>query len=106
MFTIIARVILRNRIFLIVLLTLISLFFLFQARKVTFSYEPAVLVPKTDSVLIEFNKYREVFGEDANIVVIGVEDPEFFKKEHFLNWVDLTDSLKKLDGIKDVFSIT
>lgn len=106
MFTIIARVILRNRIFLIVLLTLISLFFLFQARKVTFSYEPAVLVPKTDSVLIEFNKYREVFGEDANIVVIGVEDPEFFEKEHFLNWVDLTDSLKKLDGIKDVFSIT
>lgn len=106
MFTVIARIILRNRIAIIILLGLISVFFGYQARKVQFSYEPAVLVPKTDSVLVEFNQYREIFGEDMNVVVVGIEDPYFFQLDHFNNWLDLIDSLKKLYGIQDVFSIT
>lgn len=106
MFTLIARIILRNRIFLIVVLAIATLFFVYQARKVTFSYEPAVLVPKTDSVLIEFNNYRDLFGEDGNIVVIGIRDPDFFTLGHFQNWLELTDSLKKLYGVQEVFSIT
>ncbi len=106
MFTVIARIILRNRIAIIILLGLITVFFGYQAQKVRFSYEPAVLVPKTDSILIQFNEYREIFGEDMNVVVVGIEDSLFFRLEHFINWLDLIDSLKKLDGIQDVFSIT
>lgn len=106
MFTIIARIILRNRIFLIILLALLTLFFGYQARKVVFSYEPAVLVPKSDPILADFNQYKEIFGEEGNIVVIGIKNPEFFRLEHFSRWLDLTDSLRKLYGIKEAFSIT
>lgn len=105
MFTLIARIILRNRVAVLVILALVTAFYGFQATKVNLSYEPASLVPRSDSVLIEYERYREIFGEDGNILVIGVRDPDFFRLDHFENWLDMKDSLLKLDGVKDVISI-
>ena len=74
--------------------------------KVEMGYEFAKLMPETDSVSIEYNILVEEFGQASNTIVIAMEDPDFFKREHLKEWLSLVDSLKLVDGITDVQSLT
>ena len=74
--------------------------------KVEMGYEFAKLMPETDSVSIEYNILVEEFGQASNTIVIAMEDSDFFKREHLKEWLSLVDSLKLVDGITDVQSLT
>ena len=63
-------------------------------------------MPETDSVSIEYNMLVEEFGQASNTIVIAMEDPDFFKRKHLEEWLGLVDSLKLVDGITDVQSLT
>ena len=69
-------------------------------------YEFAKLMPETDSVSIEYNILVEEFGQASNTIVIAMEDSDFFEREHLKEWLSLVDSLKLVDGITDVQSLT
>jgi uncharacterized protein len=101
----IARKILRNRVLLLVLLGLVTVFMGYQARKVEMSYQYGALLPKSDSTLIEYEKFLELYGHESNLVVIGLQDPNFFKLANFNQWQTLAFELKKIPGVISVFSI-
>jgi predicted RND superfamily exporter protein len=77
-----------------------------MASKVETSYEFAKLMPETDSVSIEYNILVDEFGQASNTIVIAMEDPDFFKRQHLEEWLGLVDSLQLVDGITDVQSLT
>ena len=102
----VTKIILRNRFAWLVLIGLSALFMGYMGRTVETSYEFAKLMPETDSVSIEYNMLVEEFGQASNTVVIAMEDPDFFTKEHLVEWLALVDSLQSVDGITDVQSLT
>ena len=102
----ITKLILKNKLAWLVLLGLCTAFMGYMASKVETSYEFAKLMPETDSVSIEYNILVEEFGQASNTIVIAMEDPDFFKREHLKEWLSLVDSLKLVDGITDVQSLT
>ena len=106
MFTIIAGIILRNRILFLILLALFTAFMGFKAREVKMSYEHAPLLPESDSTLIEFREYSEVFGQDGNIVVIGISNNAFFEPEALTGWIELMEELEETEGVRSAVSIT
>jgi len=63
-------------------------------------------MPETDSVSIEYNILVDEFGQASNTIVIAMEDPDFFKRQHLEEWLGLVDSLQLVDGITDVQSLT
>jgi predicted RND superfamily exporter protein len=71
-----------------------------------FYYEPTPLLPKSDSLLIQYRELTKVFGKGENIMVIGVEDSLFFRQSNFKHWQDLEQSLRRIDGVEHVFSIS
>jgi predicted RND superfamily exporter protein len=77
----------------------------YQARKVEMSYQYADLLPSTDSASIEHKKFKEVFGQEGNVMFFAVQDSNFYKLDRFNDWVDLGNDLKNLDGIDAVVSI-
>ncbi len=105
-FQFIARFILRNRLTILISVGVITLFMMFMITKLTFYYEPTPLLPKTDSLLVQYRELSKIFGKGENIMVIGVEDPDFFIVENFNHWRNLEIELQKIDGVEHVLSIS
>ena len=102
----VARLILRNRIFILILLALITVFMGYNARFVKMSYQFDTLLPKNDSDRIFYERFISDFSEDGNVIVLGVKGEEFWNYRNFATWYDLGNELKEIAGIDSVFSLT
>jgi Predicted exporters of the RND superfamily len=101
----IAGLILRNRILLLVVVGLITSFMAYKAQFVEMSYTYAALLPDDDPASIEYEKFRNTFGQEGNVMFFAVQDPDFYELDKFNDWIALGDSLGALDGIDAVVSI-
>lgn len=106
MWTGIARIILKNRILILIILFLLTLFMGYNARHIQMSYQYAPLLPEDDPAYQEYESFVKSFGNEGNILVIGVKDDDFFTVSHFNNWNRFSDELKNIHGVKSVFSAT
>jgi len=88
------------------LVVLTTAFMAFQARKVEMSYEYASLIPKKDSAYIDYQRFLKTFGEEGNIIVVGVQDENFFSFEHFSAWEKLGSKLSKIEGVENLLSVS
>ena len=63
----IARLILRNRIGIIVVILISTYFFGLQWEKMRFTYTEANLLPDDHEVNIDYNAFLETFGDEGNL---------------------------------------
>ncbi len=105
MWTKVARIILRNRILILIILGLITVFMAYQMTFVKMSYEYTKILPEDDTSYVEHLYFKNIFGEEANVFAVGIEDENFFQIEKFNNWKKLKKGIEKLDGVEDVVSI-
>jgi len=102
----ITRILLRNRQAWLVTIGLVTAFMAYQGTSVEMEYGFAKLMPDTDSVSIEYDLLEEEFGQVSNTIVVAIEDPDFFKRDHLDEWTRLMKDLKKVDGVTFVQSLT
>lgn len=100
-----SKFILSNRISILVVFFLITLFMAWKASFVRLSYTGSKILPQTDSAFIKYNQFKSLFGEDGNTMVLGISSAELMKKEQFNDWSALAAELQKLEGVKQVLSI-
>lgn len=105
MWTFIAGKILRYRHLLLILIGLITLFMAYNAKDVSISYNYVNLLPEKDSTFVQNIKFHEIFNEDVNVMVLGIQDSTLFEIEKFNDWLDLGDSIRKIKGVEGVASI-
>ena len=106
MFTYVSRFILKHRTIIIVVLALLTLFMGYKGRDVKLSYENSSLLPEKDSTRIEYQNFKNRFGEDGNVIVIGTVNPNLFQLEQFNAWSDLGNEIRKVDGVQEVLTIS
>jgi len=97
--------ILRQRYVIIFIVAILTVFLGYHARKVKMSYELAQVLPETDSTMIAFQNFQDLFGQDGSVMVIGVKDSSLFQLQNFNAWLDLSEELKAVPGIDEVVSI-
>ncbi len=102
----VSSIILRNKILLLTVLAAITIFFGYHARNVEMSYEYANLLPKKDEAYKDYQKFVEVFGEEGNLIMVGVQDSNFFQLEHFKNWRNLCSDLSEIEGVENLLSVS
>jgi hypothetical protein len=96
---------LRNRIGYLSAILLLTLFFGYEATKIELSYNFAKILPENDSSFIAYQSFKKNFGEDGNVMAVGIQSTSLFKPDLFNDWIVLTQEIKKIDGIKDVLSL-
>jgi predicted RND superfamily exporter protein len=106
MFTHISRFILKHRTLLVLLLALLTGFMAYNAKNVRLSYENSSLLPEKDSTRVEYQEFKKMFGEDGNVIVIGTINPDLFKLDQFNGWTDLSNEIKKIEGVQEVLNIS
>ncbi len=90
----IARIVLRNRILMLSIVAMITVFLAMQWKNLYFSYSEANLLPDDNIVNIEYNAFLNKFGDEGNLVVIGVKDSAIFTPKAYASWHKMMNRLK------------
>lgn len=106
MWNFIVRLILRNRLLNLIIIGIITCFMVYKAMKVEMSYELVRMLPSTDSTYLEYLDFKEKFGEDGNVMFLGIQDDSLFELAQFNDLYDLTSELKSTYGVKEIVGIT
>lgn len=101
----IARIILKNRITILVFVAAITIFLALQWKNIEMTYTEANLLPKDHIANKNYQKFLDKFGEEGNLVVIGFQDPNFFTPKNYAAWNELMTGLKKSEEVDLVVSL-
>ena len=101
----IASKILRNRIFLLVLVLLFTLFMAFQWKNMRFTFTEANLLPDDHEVNIQYNSFLDKFGEEGNLIVLGFKDKNFFTEKNIKAWEKFVENIRKDKAVELTLSI-
>ncbi|GAA4406246.1 MMPL family transporter [Nibrella viscosa] len=100
----IASLILKNRVALLTTILVATLFMGYQASRVQLSYELAKILPKSDPDFTLYEAFKSRYGEDGNVMAIGVDTDKMYTLAFFNDWYALNQQIRQIDGIKDVVS--
>lgn len=101
----IARIVLKNRLAILGVILLITALLALQWKNIQFSFTEANLLPDDNNVNKEYNAFLEKFGEEGNLIVVGVKDDTFFTPKAFAAWNKLMSSIKSQNEVDLVVSI-
>lgn len=97
--------ILKYRIVLLVLLLGITAFMGYKAKQLELSYGFINAIPTDHPKYLAYQEFRKKFGEDGNLLVIGVQTDKFFDEKLFNDYSQLLNNLKNVTGVEDIISV-
>ncbi len=100
----IARLILRIRIIIIIAIITATVLLATQWKNMRFSYTEANLMPDDHEVNITYTDFLNKFGEEGNLILLGVQDSALFTPEKFAAWNKLTKKLSSYPEVDHVIS--
>ncbi|CAA9198066.1 transporter [Flavobacterium collinsii] len=100
-----ARIILKNRISILVGIAALTIFLGYQWKNLSMTYTEANLLPKNHIANKDYQKFLDKFGEEGNLVVIGFQDKKFFTPKNYAAWNELMTGLKKSKEVDLVVSL-
>ena len=101
----IAGKILRNRITISIFILILTVFLAFQWKNVGMTYNEANLLPKNHAANKDYQKFLKTFGEEGNLVVIGIKDKTFFTPKAYKAWNEMITNLKSRKEVDLVVSL-
>jgi uncharacterized protein len=101
----IAAFIIKFRIALLIILLTSTGIMGYYASQVKISYEFTSAVPTDNPKYIEYQSFRKQFGEDGNLMVIGVQTKDFFAPGFFNDYALLVNDIDSVKSVENVLSI-
>ena len=101
----IARIILRFRWMLLILLLAITGVMGYHASRVQMSYEFAKAIPTDNPKYQAYQAFRRQFGEDGNLLVIGIQTNDLFKAPVFNDYAAMAKQIKAVPAVEDIISV-
>ncbi|MFL5740897.1 MAG: efflux RND transporter permease subunit [Flavisolibacter sp.] len=100
-----ARIILRYGFVWLTILLALTIYLGWQASQVKLSYEFSKAIPTDNPKYLTYQEFRKKYGDDGNLLVIGVQTSDLFRQNLFNDYLSLAHSLKKVHGVTDVISL-
>ena len=100
-----AKLVLRNRLILLLVLFCLTILMAFFAAKIKMSYEFSKAIPSDNPKYQDYLSFKQKFGDDGNVLVIGVKTDQFFKLKNFQSFVKLNNELKSVPFVENVLSV-
>lgn len=97
--------VLRHRILLLSILLLATGYMAWHASKVKLSYEFSKAIPTDNPKYLAYQNFKKKFGEDGNMLVIGIQSNNIFQEAIFNDYSKLHQQLKKVNGVEDIISM-
>lgn len=101
----VARFIIRFRWILLLVLLGSTALMAYHAKGVQLSYEFTKAIPEDNPKYKAYQEFRKQFGEDGNLLVVGIQTKELFSEKMFNDYAALVKKIKTVSGVEDVLSI-
>ncbi|MEX0363578.1 MAG: RND family transporter, partial [Allomuricauda sp.] len=95
----VARLILRNRILILLGVAAFTVFLAMQWKNMQFSNTEANILPDDHPATIQYNAFKSIFGEEGNAIVLAIRDSALFTPSNFNRWNKLS---KQLDAFPEI----
>ncbi|MFT5436021.1 MAG: putative RND superfamily exporter protein [Ulvibacter sp.] len=76
-----------------------------QWKHMRFTYTEANLLPDDHEINIEYKEFLDQFGEEGNLIVLGVKDSTLFTPEKFSAWNQLSRDFRKAEEVELTLAI-
>lgn len=96
---VVSRFILKQRIFILIVLALITAFLASKISDIKFSHSEANLLPKDHEENIKYDSFLDIFGEEGNLILLAVNDSTLFQVDKFNDWNKFA---KEIDAYSEV----
>ena len=101
----VASLILRNRLFILAIIALITVFFgYYAATSLKVDNRFGNTLPKDDPIQMDYEKFKLQFGEDGSTLVVAVQTDSLYTEENFKKWRELGYQILKIKGVDNVVS--
>ena len=100
-----AKFVLKKRLLLLIVLFAITAVMGFFASKIQLSYEFSKAIPTDNPKYQDYLSFKKKFGDDGNVLVIGVQSDRFFQLKNFQAFSNLNKALKQIPYVEDVLSV-
>ena len=101
----IASFILRNRLFILAIIALITVFFgYYAATSLKVDNRFGNTLPKDDPIQMDYENFKLQFGEDGSTLVVAVQTDSLYTEHHFKQWRELGYQILKIKGVDNVVS--
>jgi uncharacterized protein len=101
----IARLVLKFRFFLLIVLLSATAYMAYRASHVKLSYDFNSAIPTDNPKYKAYQEFRKRFGDDGNLLVVGVQTDKLFQTEIFTDYIALTEQLKSVPGVDNVLGV-
>ncbi|WP_431125822.1 efflux RND transporter permease subunit [Flagellimonas flava] len=95
----VARLILRNRILILLGVAAFTVFLAVQWKNMQFSNTEANILPDDHPATVQYNAFKSIFGEEGNAIVLAIRDSSLFTPSNFNRWNKLS---KQLDAFPEI----
>ena len=101
----ISQIILRNRILILSIIGILTLFFgYFAATNLKLDNKYGNMLPKKSPAQTDYLKFKEMFGEDGGTLVIAIQSDQLYSSGNFEKWKQLGKSIAEMEGVESVIS--
>ena len=97
-------VLLKYRVLFLAFLMISTCFMGWHASKVQLSYEFSKAIPTDHPAYLEYQSFRRHFGEEGNLLLLGIQADSMFRLSFFTSFQLWQQSLRKINGVEDVWS--
>jgi predicted RND superfamily exporter protein len=101
-----ARLILRYGYLWLAILLVITAFLGWKASQVKLSYEFTRAIPTDHPKYIIYQEFKKKFGEDGNLLVVGIQTKNLFSPALFSDYSALAKRIKAVPGVEDVVTVS
>ncbi len=101
----VAELVLKHRYLLLTFILVITGFLGYHASKVQLSYEFSRAIPTDNPKYTAYQDFKKQFGEDGNMLVIGIQTDRLFDSALFTDYSALCRDYKNLGAVEDILAI-
>lgn len=101
----VASFILRNRLYILAIIAIITVFFgYYAATALKVDNRVGNTLPKDDPVQMDYENFKLQFGEDGSTLVIAVQTDSLYTEANFKKWRELGYKILQIKGVDNVVS--
>lgn len=105
MWQFLGKLVIKYRLLLLFVFFALTGLMAYYASKVRVSYEFSRAIPTDNPKYKEYLAFKEKFGDDGNILVIGIQTPNLFTLKNFTAYQQMEHNLKAVPSVENLLSI-
>ncbi len=100
-----AGFVIKNKFVLLVALLLSTAVMGYFAFKIKLSYEFSKAIPTDNPRYRDYVAFKATFGDDGNLMVVGIQADNLFELKNFKAYQDLQQRVRKVPYVEDILSV-